>query len=245
MGRRTGAGRAAGRAVARVRPLGRGDNRRVPGAVAPGRGPGRGGHRRGDPGRGDRRARPERQAVLHGTGGADACTRGRAGSAVVRLTPRNLHDLRRAGGQRDGHHRCALCGASRLARVARVEARRLRSMDRPAAFRRRSGHPRRVPRTWPSKAWWRSGSSSVYRPGARSPDWVKVKHEQTGDYVVGGWRTGRRDLGALLVGTPGVGGLRYRGRVGGGISAANERHLLARLDPLRVARIALRRAAAP
>lgn len=78
--------------------------------------------------------------------------------------------------------------------------------------------------------------SSVYRPGARSPDWVKVKHEQTGDYVVGGWRTGRRDLGALLVGTPGVGGLRYRGRVGGGISAANERLLLARLDPLRVAR---------
>jgi bifunctional non-homologous end joining protein LigD len=52
--------------------------------------------------------------------------------------------------------------------------------------------------------------------------------------VIGGWRPGRRDLGALLVGTPGAGGLRYRGRVGGGISAANERDLLARLGALRV-----------
>jgi bifunctional non-homologous end joining protein LigD len=76
--------------------------------------------------------------------------------------------------------------------------------------------------------------SSVYRPGARSPDWIKVKHDQTGDYVIGGWRPGRRDLGALLVGLPGAGGLRYRGRVGGGISAAAERDLLTRLGALRV-----------
>jgi bifunctional non-homologous end joining protein LigD len=78
--------------------------------------------------------------------------------------------------------------------------------------------------------------SSVYRPGVRSPDWVKLKHEKTGDYVVGAWRVGRRELGALLVGTPGPGGLRYRGRVGGGISAAVERDLLARLGPLRTDR---------
>ena len=76
---------------------------------------------------------------------------------------------------------------------------------------------------------------STYRPGVRSPDWVKVKHERTGDYVIGGWRPGRRALGAVLVGAPGEGGLRYRGRVGGGISAANERDLLARLGPLRIA----------
>ena len=73
---------------------------------------------------------------------------------------------------------------------------------------------------------------STYRPGVRSPDWIKLKHELTGDYVVGAWRVGRRELGALLVGTPGPGGLRYRGRVGGGISAATERELLARLAPL-------------
>src|SRR5690606_35041702 len=44
--------------------------------------------------------------------------------------------------------------------------------------------------------------SSPYRPGTRSPDWVKVKQEETGDFVVGGWRSGARRLGALLVGAP-------------------------------------------
>jgi bifunctional non-homologous end joining protein LigD len=73
---------------------------------------------------------------------------------------------------------------------------------------------------------------SRYRPGVRSPDWVKVKLEQTGDFVVGGWRPGARRLGALLVGTPVAGGLAFRGRVGGGISAAAERALLATLAPL-------------
>jgi bifunctional non-homologous end joining protein LigD len=78
--------------------------------------------------------------------------------------------------------------------------------------------------------------SSVYRPGVRSPDWVKLKNDQTGDYVIGAWRIGRRDLGALLVGTPGPDGLHYRGRVGGGISAVAERDLLGRLGPLRTDR---------
>jgi bifunctional non-homologous end joining protein LigD len=74
--------------------------------------------------------------------------------------------------------------------------------------------------------------SSSYRQGLRSPDWIKVKHELTGDYVIGGWRPGRRALGALLVGSTRPDGLEYRGRVGGGISAANEKHLLALLRPL-------------
>lgn len=78
--------------------------------------------------------------------------------------------------------------------------------------------------------------TSTYRPGARSPDWVKVKNEHTGDYVVGGWRPGRRALGALLIGVAGDHGLIYRGRVGGGISAGAERDLLARLSPLAVSR---------
>jgi bifunctional non-homologous end joining protein LigD len=61
---------------------------------------------------------------------------------------------------------------------------------------------------------------------------VKVKLEQTGDFVVGGFRPGARTLGALLVGTPRPDGLLdYRGRVGGGISAASERALLAALRP--------------
>jgi bifunctional non-homologous end joining protein LigD len=75
--------------------------------------------------------------------------------------------------------------------------------------------------------------SSIYRPGARSPDWIKVKRDQTGEFVVGGYRPGARALGALLVGVPGPDGLQFRGRVGGGISAASERELLDALSPLR------------
>src|SRR5690348_7528559 len=37
-------------------------------------------------------------------------------------------------------------------------------------------------------------SDSVYLPGTRSPDWIKVKFDRTGDYVVGGWRAGVRKL---------------------------------------------------
>lgn len=75
---------------------------------------------------------------------------------------------------------------------------------------------------------------SVYRPGIRSPDWIKYKLEQTEDLVVGGWRPGARRIGGLLIGLPLPDGrLRFCGRVGGGISAAAERALLAALEPLR------------
>jgi bifunctional non-homologous end joining protein LigD len=75
--------------------------------------------------------------------------------------------------------------------------------------------------------------TSTYRPGARSPDWVKFKLDHSDEFVVGGFRPGARALGALLVGVPaGSGKLTFRGRVGGGISAASERALLALLRPL-------------
>jgi bifunctional non-homologous end joining protein LigD len=75
---------------------------------------------------------------------------------------------------------------------------------------------------------------STYRAGLRTPEWIKVKLEATAEFVVGGWRPGVRKIGGLLVGVP-VGGprLAFRGRVGGGISAASERSLLAALEPLR------------
>jgi bifunctional non-homologous end joining protein LigD len=74
---------------------------------------------------------------------------------------------------------------------------------------------------------------SPYLPRTRSPDWIKVKFDRTGDYVVGGWRPGTRKLGGLLVGVPGPDGkLRFRGRVGGGIGAAAEADLLSVLAPL-------------
>ena len=74
-------------------------------------------------------------------------------------------------------------------------------------------------------------SDSVYLPGTRSPDWVKVKFDRTGDYVIGGWRSGVRKLGGLLIGVPTPDGLAFRGRVGGGIGAVAEKKLLARLEP--------------
>ncbi|GAA1845803.1 non-homologous end-joining DNA ligase [Asanoa iriomotensis] len=72
---------------------------------------------------------------------------------------------------------------------------------------------------------------SIYRPGLRTPDWVKVKLESTAEFVIGGWRPGVRKIGGLLVGTPTDHGLAFRGRVGGGISAAAERSLLKVLEP--------------
>lgn len=73
---------------------------------------------------------------------------------------------------------------------------------------------------------------SIYRPGVRTPDWVKVKAEFTAEFVIGGWRPGARKIGGLLVGVPGPGGrLVFRGRVGGGIGAAAERALLKELEP--------------
>jgi bifunctional non-homologous end joining protein LigD len=73
---------------------------------------------------------------------------------------------------------------------------------------------------------------AAYAAGLRSPDWIKVKFDRTGDYVIGGWRPGARRLGGLLVGVPSPAGLIFRGRVGGGIGAAGERELLAVLRPL-------------
>jgi bifunctional non-homologous end joining protein LigD len=63
---------------------------------------------------------------------------------------------------------------------------------------------------------------SVYLPGRRSTAWVKIRHVQTVDVVVGGWLPGNGRLaglpGALLVGVPHDGGLRYVGAVGTGFA---------------------------
>jgi bifunctional non-homologous end joining protein LigD len=64
--------------------------------------------------------------------------------------------------------------------------------------------------------------TSTYRPGERSPHWLKFAHRHRLSYVVGGWRPqeGTTDrLAALLVGEPTPDGLLYRGRVGSGIGA--------------------------
>jgi bifunctional non-homologous end joining protein LigD len=78
---------------------------------------------------------------------------------------------------------------------------------------------------------------SPYRPGRRSPAWVKVKHQAEARVVVGGWRPGqgRRDggIGSLLLGVREGGALRYIGKVGTGFTDAELDRLLAILEPLR------------
>ncbi|WP_084796287.1 non-homologous end-joining DNA ligase [Pseudonocardia asaccharolytica] len=81
---------------------------------------------------------------------------------------------------------------------------------------------------------------SPYRPGWRSPSWVKVSHRYTQSLLVGGWRPergGAARIGALLLGVPGPdGGLRYAGRVGSGLAGgAVQRVLGALLSQLVVA----------
>jgi bifunctional non-homologous end joining protein LigD len=77
---------------------------------------------------------------------------------------------------------------------------------------------------------------SPYRPGRRHPDWTKVKNFRTQEVVIGGWTDGqgeRRDsLGALLLGIPEDGGLRYVGKVGTGFTAAARADLLHALGAL-------------
>jgi len=66
-----------------------------------------------------------------------------------------------------------------------------------------------------------------YRPGRRSPDWVKAAHRRTRTALVGGWRpesTGTGRLGAVLLGAPdATGALRYLCRAGSGLGGGAAR----------------------
>jgi bifunctional non-homologous end joining protein LigD len=79
--------------------------------------------------------------------------------------------------------------------------------------------------------------TSPYQPGVRSPHWLKSPHRGTVSIVIGGWRpestgTVRNRLGAVLVGVPAPGGLRYLGRVGAGLAGKAGTALLRDLLPL-------------
>jgi len=81
---------------------------------------------------------------------------------------------------------------------------------------------------------------SRYRPGRRSPDWIKLKNIRTQEVVIGGWRPGAGTragtIGSLLMGLPGPEGLHYIGRVGTGFSTAILADLFHRLATLSRAR---------
>ncbi|MEV7607924.1 non-homologous end-joining DNA ligase [Microbacterium sp. NPDC089320] len=81
--------------------------------------------------------------------------------------------------------------------------------------------------------------ASRYRPGQRSPAWLKIKHTRMQEVVIVGIRPGKGDregtFGSLLLAVPESSGrLRYVGRVGTGFTDRMLRDLLSRLAPLRV-----------
>ncbi len=81
-------------------------------------------------------------------------------------------------------------------------------------------------------------ADAPYRPGRRSPSWVKVTHRHSQSCVVGGWREERTSgsrIGALLLGVhdDGDGALVFAGRVGSGLAGdAVQQVLTERLAPL-------------
>lgn len=84
-------------------------------------------------------------------------------------------------------------------------------------------------------------NDAPYRPGVRSPAWIKTKHMTTDRFVIGGWvpGEGRREetIGALMLGIraanePGA-PLIYVGKVGTGFTAAELDRVHERLAPLR------------
>jgi bifunctional non-homologous end joining protein LigD len=81
---------------------------------------------------------------------------------------------------------------------------------------------------------------SVYVPGRRTKEWIKVKNVRSQEMVIGGWLPGkgRREdmIGALVVGyyqPDGERRLRYAGKVGTGFTEEDLRRLAERLEPLR------------
>jgi len=77
---------------------------------------------------------------------------------------------------------------------------------------------------------------STYRPGLRSPAWMKIKSLSRQELVIGGWMPGkgrrRERVGALLLGVYDDGALRYAGRVGSGFSDSELDRLARLLAPL-------------
>ncbi|CCK32714.1 ATP-dependent DNA ligase [Streptomyces davaonensis JCM 4913] len=70
---------------------------------------------------------------------------------------------------------------------------------------------------------------SVYEPGVRSRNWIKIRNMRSADVVVGGWLPGKGRItglpGAVLVGQRAGGRLRYVGGVGTGWSAREREQL--------------------
>ena len=77
--------------------------------------------------------------------------------------------------------------------------------------------------------------NSIYHPGKRSSDWLKIKSRPQQEFVVGGFTEGkgsRKNLGALLLGAYRNGRFHYFGHAGSGFSEKGLREAIERMKPL-------------
>lgn len=75
--------------------------------------------------------------------------------------------------------------------------------------------------------------SSLYVPGERSADWLKLKMERQQEFVIGGYRPAGRSVDALLVGYYAGKDLHFAAKVRAGFVPAVRREVFAKLQPLR------------
>ncbi|RAV00045.1 ATP-dependent DNA ligase [Mycobacterium colombiense] len=77
---------------------------------------------------------------------------------------------------------------------------------------------------------------ATYQPGRRSSSWIKDKHWNTQEVVIGGWKAGAggrsSGIGSLLMGIPTADGLHFAGRVGTGFTERDLANLKKTLAPL-------------
>lgn len=78
-------------------------------------------------------------------------------------------------------------------------------------------------------------SKSIYKPGERTSDWLKIKTEKRQEIVIAGFtkpKGGRKYFGALIAGIYKKGELIYVGHVGGGFDDQRLESIFKKLEPL-------------
>jgi bifunctional non-homologous end joining protein LigD len=82
-------------------------------------------------------------------------------------------------------------------------------------------------------------ADSIYRPGRRTDDWLKIKTSARQEAIIGGFtepKGGRQHIGALVLGVYRDGTLRYVGHAGGGIPPEQLAPLRKKLERLEQSR---------
>ncbi len=105
----------------------------------------------------------------------------------------------------------------------------------PPAYAGEGGAMLEVARRWRLEGVIAKRPDSVYRPGQRSTNWLKVKIVHRQEFVIGGWEpraNAPRQVGSLLLGyfDEAVHGLRFVGRVGTGFNAVTHEKLVSLLQ---------------